>query len=446
MMTAHAGGTPRIARLVCIASVIAVALLWTNSRIFLMRRNQPGGRPVVLAGYYYYHAMAVALERGRIGQFDAVRLTRYFAKNDPLAPYTASAPGSPPQWRNYYALDVGYLFVVEAARLAFPALPDSVVRALAFQLAADAVLLGFVIWLFAHWRWWLGILAGMLYSVNAAFCALATLPYYYYWDVPLTFIVIGAVLRSYRDEACARRWWIGAAVALGIGVWLRGSWWPLSAFVFALAIATPAFRRAIIVPLCVFGALAVPQVVRSSVARGTLALSTRAVWHVAMVGLGYLPNRYGLEPRDESVFQMTHERYGVEYREDDYFAHDQAAKQLFLEFLRDDPRFVLKSFSRRLTDSVLGSARTGVLSYWRVNNLAYRLLALAGLIAMFAVGGELRVLAGAVAGIYVIYVILTCAFFFVAPLYDNVPETTLLVCVIGGIESAIRLQAPRKDA
>ena len=434
---------PGVARTVWIGSLLVVSLVWANSRIFMMRRHQPGARPVVLAGYYYYHAMAVALERGRIGQYDEVRLTRYFAKNDLLARYDKLPPEVPERWVNYYALDVGYLFIVEAARLAFPALPDSVARALALQLVIDALLVAFLVWLFGRWRWWLGLLAGLLYSVNAACCSLATIPFYYYWDVPLAFVVIGAVLSAYRDAVHARSWLLVAASALGIGVWMRGSWWPLSAFVFALVAVQAPLRRAMVVPLYVFAVLAVPQIVRSSIARSAPALSTRAAWHVAMVGLGYLPNPYGLDARDESVFQLTHDRFGVEFRADDYFAHDQAAKRLFLDIAQKDPRFVLRSFLLRLTDSVVGADRTGVLSYWRVNNVAYRLIALAGLVAMFAAGGELRLLAVMGAGIYAIYMMLTCAFYFVAPLYDNVPEVALLVWVVGGIQSAMTLKRGR---
>ena len=347
---------PGIARTLWIGSLVALSLVWANSRIFMMRRNQPGARPVVLAGYYYYHAMAVALERGRVGQYDDVRLTRYFAKNDLLAAYDKSPPGLPERWVNYYALDVGYLFFVEAARLAFPALPDSVVRALALQLVADAVLVAFLVWLFGRWRMWLGVLAGLLYSVNAAFGFLATIPYYYYWDVPLAFLVVGAVLSAHRDALHARAWLVVAAVAMGIGVWMRGSWWPLAAFVFALVATQSALRRALVVPLCVFAVLAVPQVARSSIARGAPALSTRAMWHVAMVGLGYLPNPYGLDIRDETVFQLTHDRFGVEFRADDYYAHDQAAKRLFLDIARKDPGFVIESFLRRFADSVMSKA------------------------------------------------------------------------------------------
>ncbi len=51
-------------------------------------------------------------------------------------------------------------------------------------------------------------------------------------------------------------------------------------------------------------------------------------------------------------------------------------------------------------------------------------------------GGDRRVLAVAAAGMYVIYVVLTCVFYFVGLAYDNVSEVTLFVLFMG---------APRLD-
>ena len=63
-----------------------------------------------------------------------------------------------------------------------------------------------------------------------------------------------------------------------------------------------------------FAVIAAPQVIRSSRARGHLTFSTRAVWHVALVGLGYYPNPYGLEAKDGVIFKLTKEKYGVDFR------------------------------------------------------------------------------------------------------------------------------------
>lgn len=420
---------------VCVA---AIALLWVNSRIFIMRRNQPGARPVVLSGYYVYHGMAMALTRGRVGQVDMAALRQYLAQNDSLAVFRALPAGSPHEWVSFYTLDVGYLFIVETARLMFPAIPDNILRSLALQFVADIVTVLFVYLVFSHWGIRRGLLAVLLYVTNGVFSALVAVAYYYYWDIPLTFIVLGSLLLALVRPNEARRWLVTAAAVLGFGVWLRGTWWPLAAWFFLVSSFDRDLRRQLIVPLAVFSVLAAPQIIRSSVARGHLTLSTRAVWHVAMVGLGYFPNKYGLEPRDEVVFKLTQEKYGIPFRSEDYYAHDQAAKREFLSILRNDPKFVVVSFLGRLKDSVLGSTQTSMFSYLFVPNAAYRLLCLLGLVAMLASRGEMRLIGIMAGGMYAIYVVLTCAFYYVGLDYDNVSEVTMLVCVIGGVECVRR--------
>ena len=427
-----------IKRLVLALCAIVIALGWINSRIFVMRRNQPGARPVVLSGYYIYHGMAIALREGRIGQFDMEARRQFLALNDPLAVYQRARADGPHEWVTYYTLDIGYLFIVEAARLAFQALPDNILRALALQFFVDAGVVLFLYFVFSQWGAGMGVLAALLYSTNAVFAVLASLAYYYYWDIPLTVFVLGALLFAWQRPQEARSWLTAAAFALGFGVWLRGSWWPLAFFFFSLVAARREFRYKLVAPLVVFVIVAAPQVIRSSAARGRLALSTRAAWHVALVGLGYYPNRYGLEANDGAIFQLTKEKYGVEYRLDDYYAHDQAAKKEFLKILREDPRFVVNSFFGRLKESLIGSTQTSILSYLFFSNSTYRLLCLIGLAAMIAYGGDLRLLGIAAGGMYAIYVVLTCVFYFVGLAYDNVSEVTMLVCFLGGIECVVR--------
>ena len=429
---------PWLKRAVMAVCVVVIALLWVNSRILIMRRNQPGARPVVLSGYYVYHGMAMALREGRIGQLDMEALRRFLALNDPLAVYQRLPAGGRHEWVNYYTLDVGYLFIVEAARLAFPAVPDNILRSLALQFVADIVTILFVYFLFSHWSTGSGLLAAFLYVTNGVFAALVAFAYYYYWDIPLTFIVLGSLLLASIHPNEARRWLIIAAAVLGFGVWLRGTWWPLAAWFFLVSTFSGNLRNKVLLPFLVFAVLAAPQIIRSSVARGHLTLSTRAAWHVAMVGLGYFPNKYGLEPRDEVVFKLTQEKYGITFRSEDYYLHDQAAKREFLSILRDDPKFVVTSFLGRLKDSVLGSTQTSMFSYLLVPNIVYRLFCLLGLAAMMAYGREMRVLGIAAGGMYAIYVVLTCVFYYVGLAYDNVSEVTMLVCVIGGVECVRR--------
>lgn len=88
---------------------------------------------------------------------------------------------------DYHSLDIGYCFIVEAGRLAFPTLPDNHLRALALQLLADLGMLVLVYALFAPWDAALGALAALLYAGNKVFCWLVCFAFYYYWEVPFTF-------------------------------------------------------------------------------------------------------------------------------------------------------------------------------------------------------------------------------------------------------------------
>jgi hypothetical protein len=255
--------------------------------------------------------------------------------------------------------------------------------------------------------------------------------------VPLTFVAFGSMILAYHRPAEARRWLALAGAVLGFGVWMRGSWWPLSLFLLVAAATSPVLRKHLLAAAIAFAIVATPQVVRSSIARGQLTLSTRAVWHVAMVGLGYYPNPYGLGLRDEIVFNLTRDKYGVPFRSEDYYAHDQAAKKEFLSIWQKDRGFVIRSFLGRLKLSFMGRTESSVPSFEFRSNVRYRLACLAGLLAMFLRGGEKRVLALAAGGTHVIYVVLTSAFFYVGLAYSNVTEVTLLILFIGGIEAAL---------
>jgi hypothetical protein len=189
--------------------------------------------------------------------------------------------------------------------------------------------------------------------------------------------------------------------------------------------------------MIVFAVLAAPQVVRSSLARGQLTLTTRSVWHVALVGLGYYPNPYGLQASDGAIFELTRQKYGVAFRSEDYFVHDQAAKKEFFSIWQKDRGFVIRSFLGRLKESVAGSTQTSVLSFLFVSNVMYRVWCLLGLALMLIRGGDRRLVGVAAAGTYVIYVVLTCLFYFVGLAYDNVSEVTLFIMFMGLFDAAL---------
>ncbi len=424
-------------RLLIGVAIAAIALQWVNSRVTILRQNQAFDHPLVLSTYPAFHAMAMGLHDGHIGQVDLPAFERYGLLRDPTAVYARQPATAEHRWVNYYALDIGYAFIVEVARLAFPSLPDTHLRSLALQLVVDAMLVAFVGFVFWQWHAALGLAAAYLYASNGPFYDLVSFAYYYYWDIPLTFFVLGTLLLAYRRPSAATAWLTAAAFLLGCGVWLRASWWPLSLFLLVVAASAPALRRKLLIPMLAFAVVATPQVVRSSRARGTLTFTTRAAWHVALVGLGYYPNPYGLEDRDEVVFQLTQRKYGVTYNQQDYFVHDQAARKEFLSIWSNDRGFIIRSFAGRLRESLAGSAKSDVLSFLFFNNLTYRLLALAGFVAMILRGADKRLLACAAGGVYLIYVVLTCVFYFVGLAYDSVTEVTLLFLFMGGLEAVL---------
>src|SRR5206468_7902634 len=161
-----------------------------------------------------FHDMATGFREGRVGQVDLLALRRYANLNNPSAAYERLPRDAPHQWVSYYTLDIGYSFIAEAARLAFPTLPDNHLRALALQLVADALLAVFVFFLFSEWHFGLGLLGAYLYASNAVFSDLVSFAFYYYWDIPLTFVVLGALLLAYRRPADMRGWLALVAAAL----------------------------------------------------------------------------------------------------------------------------------------------------------------------------------------------------------------------------------------
>ena len=175
-------------------------------------------------------------------------------------------------------------------------------------------LMGFVFFMFSQWNLVLGMLAAYLYASDGIFYDLVSFAFYYYWDIPLTFVVLGALLLACRRPAEATAWLALAGAALGFGVWLRGSWWPLVAVSLRrrrLAAGVAEETRCRARPVCGHRA---PLVIRSTRARGQLTFTTRAVWHVALVGLGYYPNPTASKPSDGTIFELTRQKYGVTFR------------------------------------------------------------------------------------------------------------------------------------
>jgi hypothetical protein len=440
LLRALSSQTPFPGKTMVALSVLLLALLWSNSRILMLRKNQDPANPTIVSGYYVYHGMAAALEEGRLGQLDLTRYREYTALGNPYAAYCPQARRGPAEFVDYYTMDVGYSFIVELARLVFPTLPDNYWRAIALQLLADVATVVIVFLLFSEWHLALGLAAAFLYVANKVFIELVSFAYYYYWDIPVTFVVLGTLMLAYRRPAQARGWLAIAGAVLGFGVWLRASWWPIGCFCFVTILTSRTLRRKASLAMLFFALFAAPQVWRSSHARGHLTLSTRATWHVALVALGYYPNVYGLEAKDESVFRLTREKYGVAFQMENYSGpHDDAAKKEFLSILRRDPGFVVGSFLGRLKESLLGTTKTSMAPFPFLSNPIYRALCFAGLALMLGTGEDRRLLGCTAAGIYLIYVVLTSLFYFVGLAYDNVSQVALFVLFMGLLDSMAKV-------
>ena len=100
---------------------------------------------------------------------------------------------------------------------------------------------------------------------------------------------------------------------------------------------------------------------------------------------------------------------------------------------------MIRSFLGRLGESVAGSATNSGRSFRFLSNVMYRILCLVGFVGMVARGGDRRLLGIAAAGMYTIYVVLTCIFYFVGVTYDNVSQVALFVLFMGGLDSVLLL-------
>src|SRR4051794_20728188 len=106
---------PRVLKQVLIVlAIAAITFQWVNTRVAILRMNQDPSHPIVLATNPIYHSMAMGMREGRIGQVDLLALYDYSLLHDPAAPFKRRPPSAEHQWVNYYTLDVGYSFIVEA--------------------------------------------------------------------------------------------------------------------------------------------------------------------------------------------------------------------------------------------------------------------------------------------------------------------------------------------
>src|SRR5258705_8178475 len=296
MTTPSTGTRGRVALHACVLAVLVC--LWASSRAEYYATYQRPPAPIMHANYYTFHEMSVRLDEG--GHFGNINVTRLVRETSPYMVYDATVPSNS-TYGDYYTLDVGFAYVVHAARRLFVQLPDNFLRTLAFQGVADLIGLAAIYGFLPYLGWLPAIMGAAFYATNPVLGYVVTLTFYYFWDGVLTIAVLGLLLAGTWPVGRRRSRYIGAALLMGMGLALRlgtalrASWGPYAVVMLA---ALPLFRRtrpAIPVAALVFAVAAAPTIVRASRAEGHFATSTRMTWHTAHAALGKFPNLLGLE-------------------------------------------------------------------------------------------------------------------------------------------------------
>ena len=184
--------------------------------------------------------MAPGPAHGRLGQVDLIAIGRHAALNDPWAPYERSAARRPSTNG------------LTTTRWTSATRSSSKRRGSRFLLCRTTTFgrslcscsptrrsSSSCIFLFSQWNLALGLLARLSLRVQrrlpepGVVCVLLLLGHSAHVHRPG--LAAPRVSPSGSGRSLAR----ADGVALGGGVWLRGSWWPLSVFLFALAGLTP---------------------------------------------------------------------------------------------------------------------------------------------------------------------------------------------------------------
>ena len=299
---------PRLRRLTIAVAVVAITLQWVNTRVAILQINQNPAHPIdAYDTYSIYHSMATGLREGRIGQIDLAAAQRYSSLHDSRRPCTSDCRPTPSTSGSTTTRSTSAIRSSSRPRgWRFRRCPTTTCGHWRCSCVVDAAARGLRVLRVLALEPVARTAGGVSVLVQlAVFFELVSFAFYYYWDIPLTFVVLGALhpglsasggngaLADPRGAGARVRRVAARIVVAAVAVPVRAS--PL---------CTPALRRSAgRRRSSLFAILATPQVVRSSLARGHLTLTTRAVWHVALVGLGYYPNPYGLEANDEADLQ-----------------------------------------------------------------------------------------------------------------------------------------------
>ena len=417
---------------------VAILYVWVQARLPKMIAYQTPPHPVMHGNYYSFHDMSEEWDHGnRPGVLNISKNGEYDALNNPYADYSQFQSRQKPQsFCDYYELDIGFLFPVDAARHIFGALPDNYLRTNAFQLFVDLLAVGALFAVFFRWGWFPAMAAALFYARNGPIATQVSLAFYYFWDAILALAVVLLVTllharaRARGFDAISAFLALSLGVALGFGIWLRSTWVAQSVVLIALiALNRKLWKYLPVASLALIVCGAYP-ILRASKQAGHFVLTTRQSWSAAFEALGKDPNPYGLENDDQYLFDVAREKYGAVDANCQGTRRDAALKLEYLAIWRRDPGFIIHSIANRLNLGFLSNGAIGNDKEDR-NDL---ILALIGCGWLILRGGSRRWLALSAAALFVVNVASVSLVYFETAHYNGVSQACLIVLGAGALD------------
>jgi len=234
--------------------------------------------------------------------------------------------------------------------------PVSVTSLIVDQMAVDAVVFAILGLLCFRIGGIVGAVIGLgAYAFSSEIAFSSTFPYYYYWPIPFSILLVSILTLLYR---ASKRWvllCVCAGLTVGMWCWFRGT-------ATTLFLLTPVLvglllrsqRRAVAgIALTILGIILalLPSAVHAWF-DGHSIFPRQQVWHDLFVGIGSQPNPYGIINRDEYAFNLAKSKYGVSFPSPEY---EQAIKTEYLTILRSDPGLILRNFALNLLIGLTGA-------------------------------------------------------------------------------------------
>jgi hypothetical protein len=241
------------------------------------------------------------------------------------------------------ALEVVFLAAVFLTLLAYPLVFYTLFRSAAAAVVAPLVLLAGARLLYYQDVYWVPALA-----------ALALLPplllidrRWPRWSFPamLGLLVVASVASSLRSNA-------GLGVAIAAGIVVLGRPWSIPRKGLAAAALAVAYLS-----FSVLGMTAIREYRDSWVGDPAFAEGVAAshpVWHTAYIGLGYVPNDYGLRYRDEDAIETVELiEPGTPYLSEEY---EEILRERYVDIATGNPDFFLSVTAQKLLVAIGNAA------------------------------------------------------------------------------------------